>query len=511
MNEGLSLPIGWVWTTLGGISSRPQYGWTTKAITGDGSVRLLRTTDISKGCIDWDAVPFCTEIPENLAEYLLDAGDIVISRAGSVGVSYLLQQVPVQSVFASYLIRFRPQDCVDAKYVSYYLHTPAYWARIHEESAGIALANVNARKLEAIEIPLAPLAEQRRIVEAIEQQFTRLDAGVVALKRAQTALKRYRAAVLKAAVEGKLTAAWREEHPNVEPASDLLQHILDERRAKWEADVRAKGKDPVKTRYIAPEAPDSAGMPQVPPTWTYVAAELIADVVDPHPSHRTPAEVTHGIPYVGMGDITADGHFNRRMARKVSPSVLEEHRQRYRLKRGDFIFGKIGTLGKPVKVAEPFDYVLSANVVLIQPEDTMINAGFLHSYMASPVIESLLLRDSRATTQAAFGIQRVRILPVPLPPVDEQQQIVAEVEQRLSIVYELEATVDANLKRADRLRQSILEQAFAGKLVPQDPDNEPASVLLGRIREHREGLSPNGRSSHREAPITAQATLWDEE
>ena len=116
-------------------------------------------------------------------------------------------------------------------------------------------------------IPLAPINEQHRIVAAIEQQFTRLDASVAALQRAKTKLKRYRAAILKAAVEGKLTEGWRAEHPITEPASILLERILKERRAKWEADLRAKGKDPAKVRYVEPVGPDVESLPELPEGW----------------------------------------------------------------------------------------------------------------------------------------------------------------------------------------------------------------------------------------------------
>ena len=108
---------------------------------------------------------------------------------------------------------------------------------------------------------------------AIEEQFTRLDAGVAALRRARAALKRYRAAVLKAAVEGRLTAAWRAAHPDAEPAAALLRRILAERRARWEADQRAKGKDPAKARYDEPAAPDTAGLPALPEGWAWATVD----------------------------------------------------------------------------------------------------------------------------------------------------------------------------------------------------------------------------------------------
>jgi type I restriction enzyme S subunit len=110
------LPNGWTLSTLGEISTKPQYGWTTKANHESGKVKLLRTTDITSGQINWATVPYCSKEPDDLDKYLLKPGDIVISRAGSVGVSYLLTEID-NAVFASYLIRFRPIEPVDKKYV----------------------------------------------------------------------------------------------------------------------------------------------------------------------------------------------------------------------------------------------------------------------------------------------------------------------------------------------------------------------------------------------------------
>ncbi len=172
-------------------------------------------------------------------QYRLHPWDIVISRAGSVGVSALIQECP-DAVFASYLIRFRPKGDVVARYVFYFLQSPRYWHAVQISAAGIALQNVNAQKLAAISLPVAPLREQYRIVAEIKKQLTRLDAAVAALKRVQANLRRYRASVLKAACEGRLVPTEAElaraENRSYEPADQLLARILKERRAQWETD-----------------------------------------------------------------------------------------------------------------------------------------------------------------------------------------------------------------------------------------------------------------------------------
>lgn len=483
MSEEIELPEGWVRTTLGEICSQPQYGWTTKANHKKGSVRLLRTTDISSGWIDWDTVPYCTEMPENLAAYRLKQGDIVISRAGSVGLSYLLSHIPSETVFASYLIRFCPFEGVDPRYMAYYLQTPTYWDSIYEQSSGIALANVNARKLQAFGIPLAPLAEQHRIVAAIEQQFTRLDAGVAALQRAKAKLKRYRAAVLKAAVEGKLTESWRAEHPTTEPASMLLERILQERRTKWEVDLKAKGKDPAKVRYVEPAGPDIEGLPELPEGWCWVKVEQVCEhVVDC--LHSTPNFKELGYLCIDTNCIKP-GRIIYEKVRYVDETTFIERNRRMKPQRNDVIFSREGALlGVAVRVPANLEFCLGQRMMIFRL-DQKVNAKYYENVLNSSVFRSQYLKEIAGTASPHLNIQDIRIFAIPLPPELEQQAIVTEVERHISIIEELEAIIVANLKRAQRLRQSILHEAFAGRLVPQDPTDEPASLLLERIHNER--------------------------
>ncbi|MEI6143644.1 MAG: restriction endonuclease subunit S, partial [Mariniphaga sp.] len=175
------LPKGWIKTKLGEICTKPQYGWTTQSdISGD--FKYLRTTDISKGKIDWDRMPFCIDIPEDKEKYLIGINDIVVSRAGSVGLSYRITETPHPTFFASYLIRFKP-IIVYPKIVEYYLKSGNYWKAISEMSAGIAVQNVNAVKLSDLDFPLPPLPEQQRIVAKLDTLFGHLDALKTRLER----------------------------------------------------------------------------------------------------------------------------------------------------------------------------------------------------------------------------------------------------------------------------------------------------------------------------------------
>lgn len=256
-----------------------------------------------------------------------------------------------------------------------------------------------------VPVSLPPLPTQRAIVTRIETLFAELDKAVQHLRTAQQQLKTYRQAV--------------------------LNHWLNNDDGKWEM----------------------------------VKLGEVADAIDPEPSHRTPKIQKDGIPFVSIKDCDyITNTINLKTARLVSKDILTEHKERYSIKDGDFIIGKIGTIGNPVNVILPQEYALSANVVLIQPTDK-INAKFLYNAFRSNIVEKQLFDGKKATTQAAFGIKKVRLIDLPLPPLAEQQRIVNEIESRLSQATASETYIENALQQAEALRQSILKKAFSGELV----------------------------------------------
>ena len=253
-----------------------------------------------------------------------------------------------------------------------------------------------------IRVSVPPLPEQERIVARIEELFSQLDAGVETLKKAKAQLAVYRQAVL------------------IEAFEDCI---------------------------------DSVTMGSV------------ATMIDPQPSHRTPPEFENGIPYIGIGDIDYTGKTIRfKDARKVNPVVYEEHLQRYTLREGDFVMGKIGTIGKPFRLPLPQNYTLSANVILIQPDAEKINPEFLFWQFSSPLITEQLMEGKNETSQPAFGIQKARLLQIKMCSPDVQDRIVYDIREKISVCENIEQTVTLTLQQAEAMRQSILKDAFEGRL-----------------------------------------------
>jgi len=515
VSEPQTLPTGWVQTTLGEIADIERgitFPASAKSTSNqDGLIPCLRTTNI-QNTVEWDDMLFVPQaFMKDNERKLIQNMDILMSVANSrelVGKVALVVDIPYNAVtLGGFISAIRAIVIDNAKYLYYFLRFRDTKAELKKHaSQTVNIANLSMESVAHLPLPLPPLAEQRRIVAAIEQQFTRLDAGIASLRQAQTRLKRYRAAVLKAAVEGHLTAAWRSEHPDTEPAATLLARILTERRTRWEGEQRAKGKDPAKLTYDEPARPDTATLPALPEGWTWTILDAIADIIDPNPSHRMPFYPEEGVPFISSENFINGDLINLSMGKRVDNRVWEEQRTRFTIEEGDFVLSRIGTIGKTRFLPTNAKYCLSHALVVIKTRSGLINKRFLRQTVASDTILSQAKDGVQSVGVPDLGMGKIRSFLLPLPPLAEQEQIVTEVERRLSVVSEVEAEVLANLKRAERLRQSILREAFAGRLVAQDPADESASVLLERIRAERSARDNNGGRSRRKADTAPQPT-----
>jgi type I restriction enzyme S subunit len=296
----------------------------------------------------------------------------------------------------------------------------------------------------------------------------------------QANLKRYRAAVLKAACSGQLvpteaelcrerlatkntkkhkngdqpTPDTRHLTPEFETGEELLERILEERRKNW----AGRGK------YKEPAAPDTANLSPLPEGWGVASLEAISDVIDPNPSHRMPKYIPDGIPLVSTENFVGTEEIDFGIGKQVARETLEQQRSRYTIEEGDFVLSRIGTIGKTRFLPIDKDYCLSHALVFLKVRSKSINKRWLRKIISSESILAQAHKGVQSVGVPDLGMAKIREFTIPLPPHAEQVRIVAEVERRLSVVEELEAVVSANLQRATRLRQSILQKAFEGEL-----------------------------------------------
>jgi len=492
-----SIPESWSIATIGDISDKIHYGYTEKSSLEPIGPKFLRITDIQDNYVDWKNVPFCKISDNDKYKYILNPNDIVFARTGAtVGKSFLIGPNIPKSVFASYLIRIIPNPHILAKYIYLYFQSFYYWAQIIKDKAGIGQPNVNATKLAKLQIPLPPLPEQHRIIAKIEEFFTKLDAGVEALKQVQAQLKRYRQSVLKAAVEGRLTAEWRKQHKDeLEPADKLLDRILKERRKKWEAEqlttYKSQGKTPPKNwrdKYEEPTLPDTSNLPELPEGWKWASIYQLSYEIRYGSSSKTNMD-TKGIPVLRMGNIV-DGNL---VSEKLK--YLPENHNEFPdllLDSGDLLFNRTNSVELVGKTAVYNGYPSPCSYAsyLIRVRFSRGVEPYFISYFINSVYGHAWIRSvvSQQVGQANVNGTKLKNLAVPLPPFDEQKNIVTELERLFSIIFESESLIQREINRAQSLRQSILKRAFEGKLLLQNPNDEPAAVLLERIKAEKAKL-----------------------
>lgn len=421
--------------------------------------------------------------------FLVRRGDIVVGMDGDFNCTAWPGE---PALLNQRVCKLTPDESRYSKQFLRYV-LPGYLSAINDHTPSVTVKHLSSRTVSDIPLPLPPLPEQRRIVAEIEKQFTRLEAGVAALRRVQANLHRYRAAVLKAACEGRLVPTEAElqrqrqrttdytDHSDkkssaksassavkFESGAQLLQRILKHRREAFtrRGGVTGKGK------YKEPAAPDTANLPALPDGWCWAQFGLLGD--DPFSAVQTGpfgaqlhnTEFTEsGVPVIAVGNLTGTG-FTEDGLYYITPKKAQQL-SRYNVNAGDVLFARSGaTLGK-VCVTPQYvkDWRMTGHILRARLNTTAVLPEFaVFALAGSPAVRKQVFGNVRGVTRPGYNTTLLESICIPLPPVAEQERIVAEVERRLSVVEELSALVTANLQRATRLRQSILQQAFEGKL-----------------------------------------------
>jgi len=483
------LPMGWAWARLNEVSRiNPGLEIPPEQLPDDLEVSFvpMKAIEEESGRIYTGDVRPIRQVRKGYTAFV--EGDILFAKItpcmenGKIAVARNLHNGIGFGTTELHVVR--PESGIDAQYLFYFLVRQDYRTQAAHSMTGTAgQLRVPADFLRSSFLPLPPLNEQRRIVEKLEELLSDLDAGVATLRQALAKLKRYRQAVLKAAVEGELSREWREANKDrLEPASKLLERILAERRD------RSSGSK----KYRELEPPNTSELPELPEGWVWASVEHLATVGTGATPLRSKQEYydNGSIPWVTSTAvnerlITAADEY-------ITPLAVQETNAKV-FPRGSLVLAMYGEGKTRGKVAE-----LCIDAATNQALAVLVFEGLAEE--TKPFARTFLEKNYFDTRKMASGgvqpnlnLGLIKGLLLPLPPLEEQAYIVAEVDRRLSEADRLEATLQANLKRAERLRQAILKKAFSGELVPQDPNDEPASVLLERIRASRAQAPKKGK------------------
>ena len=467
------LPKDWQSTTSGEMCEYITSGsrdW--KSYYSERGPLFVRTQDINQDCLNLSNVAH-VDLPANVEgkRSRIQPGDLLVTITGAnVGkVALVPDEIPEAYVSQSVGL-MRLKDRRNGPYLHYYLQSDKTGRKqLLNLVYGIGRPVLSLQNLRDIPVSLPPLPEQRQIVAEIEKQFTRLEVGVNALRRAQANLKRYRAAVLKAACEGQLVPTEAElnqsagqGHKGFESGEQLLKRILVARRQNW----TGPGK------YKEPKQPDTANLAPLPPSWTWVSWEMVLASADgafkrgPFGSALTKSFfVEKGFKvYEQYCPINDDCSFGRYY---ITPEKFEELKA-FEVKAGDYLISCSGvTLGRITRVPEQYERgVINQALLRVRLDEKIINHRyFLHLFRSAFFQKAIFENSTGSAIPNVKGVKELKAMAIPLPSLAEQTRIVAEVERRLSVLEELESMVTANLQRATRLRQSILQKAFSGELL----------------------------------------------
>jgi type I restriction enzyme, S subunit len=508
------LPEGWAGAQLcDGIvlDVRPGFacGKNNRAGEGIGHIRPMNVS--VEGRIDLSDLKFVPISEVDRDERLLSVGDVVFNNTNShelVGKTafYNLSQ---SLAFSNHMTRIRCRDdALDPSYCAWVLHylwQTGYFQNICNDH--VSQSSVGREVLSDTVVPLPPLAEQKRIIERVEQLLGRVKPARERLARVPAILKRFRQAVLAAACSGRLTADWRESQGGSDCGAELLETILEERRRTWE---HLRKRSRTSPKYVGPQPPSFVILPDLPESWVWTSVEAIL---------RYPGGLSYGIlkpgkpdpkgiPMLRVMDI-GDWDFNRTEIARVSPKLAAQY-GRTRLESGDILLAVMATIGRVAVVPDRF---VGANVnraLAVLKISRRVKSEFAAIALRSPFFQDTFASEKLGSAQARINLSDLRGFCFPIPPEREQGEIVRRIEALFKLADAIEKRVAAATMRAEKLTQAILAKAFRGELVPTEAelarregrDYEPASALLARIRAEHESNGTTPREKLRPRKIT---------
>jgi len=484
------LPNGWEAATLEDVAKWSSGGTPSRSNPSyyAGTIPWLKTGELGP------LVVFQTE--EHISEDAVASSSAKVFPKGSVAVAMYGATIGKASILG--IDAATNQACAvgipdgsKAKFIYYFLVSQS--EAFANAGKGGAQPNISQGIVKSWAISVPPFKEQGRIVAKIEELLTDLDAGVAELKAAKKKLAQYRQSLLKAAVEGTLTAEWRTKNPATETGAQLLARILTERRARWEAKQLAKFKEQGKTppkdwqkKYPEPVQPDTTGLPELPQGWVWASVEQVSEIqggIQKQPS-RVPVENKY--PFLRVANV-ARGKLKLDDVHEIE--LFSGELERLALVVGDVLIvegnGSLAEIGRCALWDGSIPNAVHQNH-LIRVRPIGVVSQFVETWLNSlGGIDKLTKLAATTSGLYTLSVGKISKIPIPIAPRSEQEAAIQVLIESLSAVDSQEQSVELALKQSTAQRQNILRAAFSGQLVPQDPSDEPASVLLARIRAER--------------------------
>ena len=519
------LPKGWVNCEFGDIAKiRNGYAfkssWFKKKRKNESDVPLIRQSQLKNSVVDLsEAVYLDQKLYERFSEFRIFEGDVLIGMSGAIGkVCTYTHLTPSLQNQRTGKIELHTNGKIDLKYLGLFLTT--FERSLFEKAKGMGVQNISAKDIYALPFPLPPFNEQYRIVAKIEELFSELDKGIESLKAARAKLDVYRQAVLKHAFEGKLTVQWRDENKDkLETPEQLLTRIKQERETRydqqlqeWKTAVKEweeggeSGKRPARPKKLTKVADilhdETAKLSTLPESWVWEKLGWMTCGVEYGTAAKSAK--TGRVPVLRMGNIQNTKFDWADLVYTSDENEISE----YLLHDGDVLFNRTNSpelVGKTAIYKGERPAVFAGYLIRVNHIPAMVDGQYLNLFLNSHIARQYGNNvKTDGVNQSNINGTKLSNYPFPYCSIEEQNEIAGILEKTFSLLDEAEADIVQELQKADVLRQSILKKAFSGQLVPQDPNDEPASFLLERIKEEQAVRSQNNtRTKRRRMKATA--------
>ena len=455
-----SLPVGWVETIIEDISTNdkgsirmgPFGSQLKKHELVESGIRVLWIENIVNNKFEYKKEKFITKTKfEMLKGFVVKPNDILVTMMGTIGRTCVVPENLGQAIISSHLLKITPQkELIDSKFLTYLLRgDQKVLKQIESRARGVVMKGLNTKIIKSLEFSLPPLNEQKRIVEKIEELFLELNNIQITLKKTKQNLKEYQQSLLKSAFEGKLSKKWRERNN----------------------DNSEQGKNQ-----------------ELPEGWIMQKLEGLAEIImgQAPPSHSY-NNFEDGTVFVKVGE------FGKVYPKKVVWTTKPlKHAQ-----KKDVLICVVGaTIGK---INLGIDCAIGRSVSAIRPKESIMLQKFLFYFLKPMILK--IRNEQQGSAQGIITIKYLESITIPIPPIIEQQEIVRRIEEGFSLIENTENIINSVLLQLDTLHLSIFKQAFEGKLIPQDPNDEPAEILLQKIKQEKERLIQKQKASRKKKNV----------
>ena len=433
------VPNGWEWERWGNISQSIQYGYNAPALE-HGAIKMVRISDIQENCVLWDNVPYCQIEENDIDTYLLKVNDILFARTGgTVGKSFLVEEVPEKAIYAGYLIRTRYSSLLNPRYMKSFMESQLYWEQLKNGTIATAQPNCNGKTLAKMLLPIPPTKEQDRIVEKLTQLSSFLDNYGLCQDRLNLLNKeikeQFKKSILQEAIQGKLVPQLTEEGT----AQDLLEQIKIEKlnlvkvgklkKSALATSVIFRGDDNKYYEQIGENCNDITDeIPfDLPYNWCWCRFSNIVSMT----IGKTPArgEQTYWINgkynWVSISDMVDGGSIST-TKEKVSDLAVKEVFSAPISEKGSLLMSFKLSIGKTSIL--DIDAYHNEAIITISPIIDKEYAMRNYLFKVLPLIANLG-ESKDAIKGKTLNSKSLSILLIPLPPLQEQQRIIEQMNR----------------------------------------------------------------------------------